>query len=511
MPTDLRGERGARAHRLLALPVLALVLAGGCGGGGDGGTGPGGSTPKPRFQVIAGGGTTDTVDARPVQALTVEIRDSTGQLATGRTVRFEPLPSEGSTRPSERSMLVAPLAGTGFGALATDVTDNAGRAKTLVAFGTIAGNARIAVAVPELGTVDTVRYTVKPGAPLKIVIGVRDTTVQPGASYLLGSSLTDRYSNPVTGEAPTYSAGAGIASVSSTGQVTVGSAIARGRILLTWRTLTDSAQVTVIPRLPIVGNRGSETGGRGVSLANIDGSGLSELVKSGDFSLAPRSVPATPRVVFYQADPEYNASVWIVAPGEPARVLASTANGFVTAAWPTWSPDGQWVYFTGARTDVMVRSLWRIRPDGTQLDSLGAYGRTARFETVSISPDGSIAAVPGDGGVKLVTVATKASRVIPGNCHVPRYSPDGRQFACLVNDQLSVMNVDGSGVRTIATGLPTYLSGYEEYAGIDWSPDGNWIIAQSIFTGVQLVRVSDGVVLPLSSLGRAFTQVSFVR
>jgi Tol biopolymer transport system component len=292
--------------------------------------------------------------------------------------------------------------------------------------------------------------------------------------------------------------------------VTVGSGITRGRILITWRTLTDSAYVTVIPRFPIVGNRGSETGGRAVTLANIDGTGSSELVKSGDFSLAPHSVPGTPSVVYYQADPEYNASVWIVTPGQSPRVLASPANGFATAAWPSLSPDGQWVYFTGARSDVFVRSLWRIRTDGTQLESLGVYNRTARFETVSISPDGSTAAVPGDGGVKLVNVATKTSRVIPGNCHVPRYSPDGRQFACLVNDELAVMNVDGSGARTIPTDLPLYLRGYEEYAGIDWSPDGNWIIAQNISTGVQLVRVSDGVILPLS-IGRAFTQVSFVR
>ncbi|MEO6527400.1 MAG: hypothetical protein ABIP93_12290 [Gemmatimonadaceae bacterium] len=494
---------------LLAISTLVLALLLGCGGGGTGPDEP--TTPNPRFRVIAGAGITDTIDARPVQALTVEIRDSTGKLAVGRTVRFESLSSADSTRRYEQSILVAPLAAPGFGVLSTDVTDNAGRAKSLIGFASYAGTARLRVVVPELGMVDTVSYTVKPGAPFKILVGVRDTTVQPGASYSLRASFADRYGNPTTGETPTYTASAGITSVSPTGQVTAGSAIARGRITISWRTLTDSAHVSILPLLPIVATGRSAISGRAVSLAKIDGSGIAELARSGDFSLAPKSVSATASVVYYQADPEFNASVWIVAPGQPARVLVSLANGFVTAAWPSWSPDGAWVYFTGARTNPFVRSAWRIRTDGTQLDSLGVYNRTARFETVFVSPDGSTAAIAGDGGVKLVNVATKTSRVIPGNCHVPRYSPDGRQFACLVNDELAVMNVDGSAARTIVTNLPPYATRFEEYAGIDWSPDGNWLVAQSTYAGPQLVRVSDGVTIPLTNLGPAFSQVSFVR
>ena len=499
---------------MIAVVMTAIVVASGCGG--DGTTEPGGGTqpPNTRFKVIAGGGTTDTVDARPVQALTVEIRDSTLRIATGRAVRFEALPSDAPGSPyyaPSPSLLVSPLDGSSFTLLATDVTDSFGRAKALVAFGTVAGTARVRVVVPELGTADTVSYTVKPGAPVRIIIGVRDTTVQPGASYALRSSLADRHSNPTPGETPTYAASAGITSVSSTGQVTAGSAIARSRILLTWRTLTDSAHVSVMPRLPLVANHGLP-GGRAVALVNTDGSGVSDLVTTFNSSLAPHSVPATTSIVYYRADPEYNATVWIIAPGTPARALVSPANGFSSAAWPAWSPDGAWVYFTGVRSNTSARSLWRIRPDGSGLDSLGVYDRTSRWERVTISPDGATAAVAGDGGVKLVNVATKSFRVLPGGCETPRYSPDGRQFACLVNEQLAVMNVDGTGVRMIPSTDPfTAFNRYEEYAGVDWSPDGNWLIAQNSARGVQLVKVSDGSVIPLQALTGSFIQAAFVR
>jgi WD40 repeat protein len=512
MPTDAPGTRRPASFRGIVVLSAAIVVASGCGGGG-GSTEPGGGTtpPNPRFKVIAGGAISDTIEARPTQALTVEIRDSTGQIATGRTVRFEALPSEEPGRTFVSSLLVSPLAGSSFTPLATDVTDSFGRAKTLLAFGPVAGTARVRVAVPEFGTADTVSYTVKPGAPFRIIIGVRDTTVQPGASYALRASLADRFSNPTTGETPTYTATAGITSVSSTGQVTAGSAIARGHILLTWRTLTDSAHVTVMPRLLLVANHGVASG-RAVATVNSDGTGVSDLVITSHSSIAPHSVSSTTSVVYYQADPEYNATLWIVAPGSAGRLLVGPANGFASAAWPAWSPDGNWVYFTGVRSNTYARSLWRIRPDGTGLDSLGVYTRTSRWERVTVSPDGATAAVAGDGGVKLVNVATKSYSVIAAGCEVPRYSPDGRQFACLINEQLAVMNVDGTGVRIIPSFDPIgFGNRYEEYAGVDWSPDGNWLIAQSSFRGIQLVKVSDGRVISLPALTGSFSQAAFVR
>jgi WD40 repeat protein len=223
-------------------------------------------------------------------------------------------------------------------------------------------------------------------------------------------------------------------------------------------------------------------------------------------------VKATKNVAFYRADPEFNATLWIVAPGETARLLASPANGFSSAAWPAWSPDGAWVYFTGVRLNSSLRSLSRIRPDGSQLEDLGVYSRTARFERVTVSPDGSTVAIPADGGVKVINVATKTSKVLPVECHVPRYSPDGRQFGCLVNDRLAVMNADGSGLRVITLlDVPQFAANFEEVSGVDWSPDGKWLIAQNSASGLQLVRVSDGTVMGLPALRFTYTQAAFVR
>lgn len=454
----------------------------------------------PALAIVAGGATTDTVQARPVQALVIEVRDTTGGGARGKTVRFEALPPDDPKRKTETAIAVSSLTSNAYSAFASDLTDSVGRAKTLVGFGTVAGPARVRVTVPEFGMTDTIVFTVKPGLPAKFIIGTRDTVVQPGATYSLNASVVDRFSNLVPTETPTFSPGSGIVSVSPGGQVVVGSAIARGQIVVSWKTVTDTARVTVMPRLPLVASRSQVI--RTVVLVNTDGTGYTELASSSDFSLSPHAVTGSP-VVFYQGNPDFGASVWIVTPGSPPRVLASTTNGFQSAAWPRWSPDGTWIYFTGFRSGS-TRALFRIRPDGSQIDSLGTVTTGAIYMAPSISPDGSTAAVPDATGIKLITIATKASTVIPANCGGPRYSPDGKRFACVSGGSLSVMNADGTGTHVLSPGA-FVLS---DLANTDWSPDGAWLMV--VGTGPQLVNANDGTVIPLA-LGSSYQQIGFVR
>jgi len=110
---------------------------------------------KTPIRVIAGGQQADTVDAILQQALVVEIRDSTGQLAVGRTVRFTSFIASG-----EPGVKVSALDQQNFGTFASDVADAQGRAKILVQMWDVAGTAKLEVSVPELGVTDTVTYTV---------------------------------------------------------------------------------------------------------------------------------------------------------------------------------------------------------------------------------------------------------------------------------------------------------------------------------------------------------------
>src|SRR5258705_4242431 len=61
--------------------------------------------------ITAGSNLTDTVGARPLQALTVVVRKPDGTLAVGETVRVESIATPGPTR---FPVLVAPLSSTDF-------------------------------------------------------------------------------------------------------------------------------------------------------------------------------------------------------------------------------------------------------------------------------------------------------------------------------------------------------------------------------------------------------------
>ena len=109
----MKDESSTRARsfrcRLEYPAAAALILA--CGS--DVTT----SVPPPieerQFRVVGGGGT-DTIESRLLQALIVEIRDSTLQLARGKTIRFEGLPPDDPNRQYESTIMVASLGATEY-------------------------------------------------------------------------------------------------------------------------------------------------------------------------------------------------------------------------------------------------------------------------------------------------------------------------------------------------------------------------------------------------------------
>jgi hypothetical protein len=478
--------------RLSCRTLLVAAVAYACGGGSDaptqtqsGGRG---------VRVVAGGGQTDTILAPLRQALVVEIRDSTGAVARGASVTFSPVVD----RNGAPGVLVSPPDRKEFSIGAGAVADARGQVTLLVKLGTVAGTARLEVTAPALGAIDTVTFTVKPGAPAKFSISPRDTSVAPGTGYALRAAVADQFSNPIAGPVPTFTA-SGV-SVTSTGQITAPSSMGRGRILLSYQRLSDSAFVSVVPRLPMVINRSSGAGGA-VVLINSDGSGSSTLAANTDNSLSPSSVAATRSVVFYRGDPGSNGRVWVVQPNENPRLLVPGETR--AEAWPRLSSDGAWVYFVRGS-----RSLWRVRLDGTGLDSLTDFVPPRVYSAPTISPDGRSVAIEDASGLKVVDVAARVSSTLPVACAFPAYSPDGAFFSCETPSDISVVKTDGTGQRVVVSfavfGSP------DELSGLDWTPDGKWIL--SMLRGkLTLVELSSGAVLPLTGLGPDALQGSFVK
>ena len=122
---------------------------------------------------------------------------------------------------------------------------------------------------------------------------------------------------------------------------------------------------------------------------------------------------------------------------------------FLHCDGPDYTPDGEWIWFNGERKEGDVQ-LWRIRPDGSDLQQMTNDQRVNWFPHPS--PDGKhivyLAYEPGTWGhpanrqveLRLIptgdeTGATASPRILnafvggQGTINVPSWAPDSRRFA----------------------------------------------------------------------------------
>jgi TolB protein len=173
---------------------------------------------------------------------------------------------------------------------------------------------------------------------------------------------------------------------------------------------------------------------------------------------------------------------------------------------PLWSPDGNLIAFS---RDV---EGYVIGADGAGLRRLGD-GFPGDW-----SPDGTKIAVTRSSQNYVIGADGKGSRRVSradSNDHDPDFSPDGKQIAFAGVRGVSVLmvdvylvNADGTGERRL-TKLPQrdgecYHSGIR---GIDWSPDGEWIVFAVGYVGceklgdIYLVRPDGSDLIRLTKSG----------
>jgi Tol biopolymer transport system component len=126
---------------------------------------------------------------------------------------------------------------------------------------------------------------------------------------------------------------------------------------------------------------------------------------------------------------------------------------------PSWSQDGKWITFTSERRADGQSDLYRVRPDGTGLETLVS---TDSFEDMgSLSPDGS----------KLAYVSTAINYTT--NIFIKNLSTG------------ATLNVTGSD-ETVGS----FVRPHSFYRPV-WSPDGKWL-AFSSDTNTEWTGHSDG-------------------
>jgi len=464
------------SHRCLSL-LLATACLTACG---DSSTEPEAHEP---ITVIAGAEATDTVGAQLLQALVVQVRDPQQRLAVGAVVRFETTPVDASQASKGYRAYVSPLDQRLPDIFAVDSTDDGGKARVLVSFGTKAGPASVIVTVPELGLIDTVEYTVLPGNAVEVTASPHDTTIYVGDHFTLRSAIVDRFQNPREGNMTFRVVGSAI---KMDGAVVTGVVSGSGKLIVSADSLADTASVSVIPETSIAAIMG-----RDIVTFNSDGSGYRVLA----------TVPTSENPP-YTADwlQSGNGVVFDHAGGGPLSTVDLAGSLRVATAIDEWglypetSPDGAWIYYS--RNTGSWR-LYRIHPDGTGEE---AVRMNTPLEDVapSVSPDGKqlvyvIVGGYGSDRLMLLDLSTGVSTDLHINGHSPAWSPSGDLIAFVTPAGLQVVTPTGTGLRTIGASSNSYDF------GIDWSPDGQWVIARNATRNqLELINAQSGAIVPLT-------------
>jgi len=487
------------ARRYFALAALVFFFAS-CGGATEPPPPPPPEPPAgtPGLTIVVGAGVTDTVDAEPVQALVVEVRDAQGKIVLGAPVRFQSRPPSDPTRQSEGAVFVCALTATTCAGsqFVADTTDISGRAQALIRLGTVPGKAIILVTVPERGLADSATFTVTVGAPARILVSPQDTTIDIGSSVTIQAVAADRHSN-TRSEVPTLSTGAGsAATVDAASNVVTGVDMGTQAVYARLGALTDSAVMRVRPTgrllvwLPTLAL---------VRLMDINGKAQLTVVGNvgSDYGAFPRFGPNRQGITLHSAMSSY------VGPSRDAIVVDTTGNprrdisGFSNIIAVRQTDDGN-VMVVGRRAgDPGWYAVFRGTADNTITLLKTLDGFSDVYGGVDITYDGKRVAYVDGNALAVLDVSTGALTILDNAGRGPRWSVQGDRLVYLSpsncqngvdnnNGVATVVNADGSGRRVFGN--------FCFSPGLGWSPDGKYIIGRDRDgLALRIVRVSDGM------------------
>ena len=440
------------------------------------GSGPPG--PDAGLRIISGADATDTIQTELTQALLVELRDERGDPVVDHTLRFSTVLIDPDQPFGGYGALVSRVDQNQFSNFASDQTDDAGRARVLVKLGSKAGPALVIVTNPDDGTADTATFTVQPGRAVRVV-AAPDTSIYVGRTMTLRSSVVDRVGNP-RDDPVTHTVTGGAVTVS--GSTVTGVALGAATIVTTAGEMSATVTVSVPPE----GALAAFTP-RGLATFKTDGSGSQVLAPGAAFRGRTLSwSPAGTEVAFDEQFGSERIQIATLAGG--VRSITPAGSGTL---YPRFSRDGQWVYYT------RLSRLQRIHPDGTGEEPVPIVN-PGIDAAPAFSPDGSRAVIVRlfANQLLMLDLATGTTTDLGSTGLTPAWSPTGNLIAFVGSGDgstIRVMNPDGTGVRTIASVNAPYA------IGIDWSSDGQWIVARSAGRDrVEMINVTSGEVIPLA-------------
>jgi hypothetical protein len=462
---------------------MALLMA--CSGSDS--TGP---ETRRGIQFVAGAGSTDTTSANLVQALVVEVHDSSGAVVPeGTVVRFTSVVTN-----FVAEALVGSLTGSANSTFITSPTDAAGRAAVIVRLGGRAGPARIAVGVPTFGLLDTARYTVLPGNAARIVLVPDDTLLFAPATYTVQGTVTDANGNPRSDPLSWTTSGPGV-SVSNTGVVTA-SAVGSYTVTATAGTASATSAVSIVPPLQLTAWELEGNTSQIVTM-NIDGTNRRILaqVSDGGIGAHPSWIVGGTRAI-YTTMVGSQQTLRTADESGSALFMPTPPSVMSHQAEPIPSANGNWMFFSAFDTNCGSSDycLYRSTINGSNPQLLAA-GFPARQPAPS--PDGTKVAFTRSDFGSQIRVLDIASGVVSSwsvSGQRPRWSPLGDRIAFVpqFGGRIMTMNPDGTSVTALTPAGRTYA-----LEPINWSPDGQWLIARSTAGVLDLIHAGTGNAVPL--------------
>lgn len=455
------------------------------------------------MKFVAGSGVADTVDAVQPQALTVQAFDPAGKPLPSTVIRFTSgtAPSKIPYEPPKATVLLAKVTSAVFASFATDSTNASGIASVVLKMGTVAGPGMVIVSVPLYGLVDTARFTIRSGGAVRLTVAPHDTAIFIGANASLRASVLDRYGNLRT-DAAVFSSS--VSRVSVSGQVVSGAAFGRATVMARVGALSDSALISVVPRGTIAAQTALTSTGDLLAIwaFDLDGSNFRRIVTSaipsGYFGEMPPVWSVDGKSIFYHDNKyDHTRSLWVVdvATGVQKRLIAPESQ-LADERWPARSADGQWIYFHGP--SYGTSQIYRVRTNGTGVEAVGS-GSTPQLHTHA-SPDGASVAYSRSsdwwyssaGLLEIMNLATRAVTQVHLTVQRPVWSPSGAYIAYVdeTGAGIWIVRPDGSGGRQLASTVT--FDG-----GIDWSPDGKYLVGTIGSGTITVVDAETGEFAPV--------------
>ena len=213
---------------------------------------------------------------------------------------------------------------------------------------------------------------------------------------------------------------------------------------------------------------------------NADGSGRRNLTNSPAWDHRPAWSPDGTKILFLSMHCQVSGNL-VTCDNAQIYVMNADGSGVIQLtqnpadAWePAWSPSGAKILFSSRRDENW--EVYAMNADGAGQANLTT--NPAQDQEPAWSPDGSHIAFTStrDGTSDIYVMNADGSspvRLTTGGGSQSSWSPDGTKIAFVGVGGLSVINVDGSDLRSLTTTA----------SHAKWSPDGTKIAFTSYREG----------------------------